>query len=317
MNIAEPFLKDPNAPKLKFTGIDLIRAVITVGMPPAFLTPNHIYNRRNEIKMKLNMIEAFITENQNQLEIDHSKWQYLDATEKVAIDYWMGMFFINVFAQTKLNYSFLVHLSFVNKFCRIHNLPKIQGNFQPDLVGVKLSDNGIDINIGIFEAKGYQKYNKRAIDKAYAQIQSINQIAGIAPTERVAVMTLMNYHPAGIAMLINGLFKCNENHKPDLYYLVGILGLIHFRPIAELIAELHKKSEPACAEGIFEWNGFSYKVRLPKKLYQTILDFNPLLYGPEKADSEKLLKAIQDFGKMVEKNLEVLKESYIDLVSNE
>lgn len=107
---------------LFFTGADLIKAIVSVGMPDVYLKNSAKRNRKAEIEFKINLFETFVTSStKGKLSFDTSRKKYLDSTEIGAINYWIGMVLVTVLGQKKFHYDFMVHLSMIKLFSsKIH-----------------------------------------------------------------------------------------------------------------------------------------------------------------------------------------------------
>lgn len=112
---------------LIFTGADLIKAIVSVGMPDVYLKNSAKRNRKAEIEFKINLFETFVTSSTStigKLSFDTSRKKYLDSTEIGAINYWIGMVLVTVLGQKKFHYDFMVHLSMIKLFSSKINIAK-------------------------------------------------------------------------------------------------------------------------------------------------------------------------------------------------
>lgn len=101
---------------LSFTGVELIDAIVSVGMPDVYLTEKKIIDRKEEIYFKIRLFETFVSLlPKGELSFDLARKDYLDSTEVGAINYWLGMILTTVLGKKKYSYEYMVHLSMVLK----------------------------------------------------------------------------------------------------------------------------------------------------------------------------------------------------------
>ena len=87
---------------LSFTGVELIDAIVSVGMPDVYLTEKKIIDRKEEIYFKIRLFETFVSLlPKGELSFDLARKDYLDSTEVGAINYWLGMILTTVLGKKK------------------------------------------------------------------------------------------------------------------------------------------------------------------------------------------------------------------------
>lgn len=254
---------------LTFTGVELIEAIVSAGMPDAYLTKNEKRNRKEEIYFKVKLFETYVVSSRGgKLSFDTSKKVYLDSTEVGAINYWIGMVLITVLGQKKYNYDFMVHLSmielFSSKICmkkRIFFSTSGKITFKsPDLLAI----NSLKKTYGIFESKGYSDYNKKAMEQGYKQAKSIKAINGKPPKNRLVVMTKTG------AKEIQMIEKDPEGENCEIIVDLDFLHLYHFLPIVELIMELSPKECGDWIYGSLTYGDDCYSISIPLDLYKEL-----------------------------------------------
>ena len=101
---------------LSFTGVELMDAIVSAGMPDIYLNKANKRNRKEEIYFKIKLFETYVALLPNgELLFDPARKVYLDSTEIGAINYWIGMILITVLGKKKYGYEYMVHLSMVLK----------------------------------------------------------------------------------------------------------------------------------------------------------------------------------------------------------
>lgn len=253
---------------LNFTGVELIEAIVSAGMPDVYLTKNEKRNRREEIFFKVNLFETFVVSNTGgKLSFDASRRNYLDSTEIGAINYWIGMVLITILGQKKYDYDFMVHLSMIELFSTKLSLKKhpfiTSGKIRfksPDLLAI----NSLKNTYGIFESKGYSDYNKNAIEAGYKQAKSIRKVNGQLPKNRLVVMTQTG------TKYIQMIEKDPEGENCDIKVDLLFLYLCHFLPIIELIKELNPEERAGRMCGLLKYGDGSYSISVPLNMYEKL-----------------------------------------------
>lgn len=267
---------------LKVTGLDIIDAIISAGMPDIYLTQDEKCNRRDEISFKIKLFETFVsTDNANKLCFDRSKKKYLDSSEVGAINYWIGMILITILGKKKYQYEFIVHLSKLNEFSNTITLKKLKylsatGKTiykSPDLIAINCHMN----RYGVFEAKGYSSYNKDTMERGYEQAKSIKRINGKKPHDTYVVMTITGQKT------IFMIRKDPEGQEAEIEISNTFLNLYHYLPIVELMDELSAEEQNGrlCAQ--YENSGDTYSISIPCELNKIL---SPLLEFPNVDEDE-------------------------------
>lgn len=102
---------------LSFTGVELMDAIVSAGMPDIYLNKANKRNRKEEIYFKIKLFETYVALLPNgELLFDPARKVYLDSTEIGAINYWIGMILITVLGKKKYGYEYMVHLSMISNF---------------------------------------------------------------------------------------------------------------------------------------------------------------------------------------------------------
>ena len=82
---------------LSFTGVELMDAIVSAGMPDIYLNKANKRNRKEEIYFKIKLFETYVALSPNgELLFDPARKVYLDSTEIGAINYWIGMILTTV-----------------------------------------------------------------------------------------------------------------------------------------------------------------------------------------------------------------------------
>lgn len=260
---------------LTFTGEDLIKAIVSAGMPDVYLTRAELRNRREEIEFKTKLFETFVDLSpKRKLSFDNFRRDYLDSSEVGAINYWIGMILTTLLGQIEYKYEYMVHLSMISSFSsQIHvksrpifsKTGKVSFK-SPDLLAINTLKN----TYGIFESKGCRYYSSKAMERGYTQAKSIKKINGNSPNNRLVVMVQTGRKN----MLIRE--KDPDEGEVDLYVNPSLLCLYHFLPIAELIMELGPKEQGGRTSGILEYRNSHYSVSIPSSLFQKLSEIKDL-----------------------------------------
>lgn len=270
---------------LEFTGLELIEAIVSAGMPDIYLTKTEKKNRREEIYFKTKLFETYVVSStEGVLSFDTSKKKYLDSTEIGAINYWIGMVLITVLGMKKYNYDFMVHLSMVESFSSKICLKKrsflsstgIITFKSPDLLAINSSKN----EYGIFEAKGYSNYNKKAMEHGYTQANSIKKINCKKPKNSLVVMTQTGTKE------IKMIEKDPEGENCEINVNLDFLHIYHFLPIVELIMELNPEEREGYSYGSLIYENESYSIGVPSALYKELL---PIVKDEKKTEISELI----------------------------
>lgn len=270
---------------LNFTGLDLIEAIVSAGMPDIYLTKIEKRNRREEIYFKIKLFETYVVSStKGVLSFDFSRKNYLDSTEIGAINYWIGMILITVLGKKKYNYDFMVHLSMIESFSSKICLKKrpffsSTGTItfkSPDLLAISSVRN----EYGVFEAKGYSKYNKTAMEHGYTQAHSIKKINGKKPEISLVVMTLTGTKE------IRMIKKDPEGENCKINVNLDFLHMYHFLPIVELITELDLEERDGYSYGSLIYENENYSIGVPTALYKELL---PIANGENETEISELI----------------------------
>ena len=222
---------------LSFTGVELIDAIVSVGMPDVYLTEKKIIDRKEEIYFKIRLFETFVSLlPKGELSFDLARKDYLDSTEVGAINYWLGMILTTVLGKKKYSYEYMVHLSMVLKLSSQPLIEKYQflsANGKttyksPDLIAM----NNLGGYYGVFESKGCSEYKKETMEKGFVQAKSIEKINTESPKNSLVVMTVTGKDKIEI------IEKDPEGEEGRIKVNLSFLQMCHYLPIVELIVEL-------------------------------------------------------------------------------
>lgn len=269
---------------LSFTGVELIDAIVSAGMPDIYLNKANKRNRKEEIYFKIKLFETYVALSPNgKLLFDPARKVYLDSTEIGAINYWIGMILITVLGKKKYGYEYMVHLSMISNFSS-HPLIKKQRFFSangkttyksPDLIAINNSAR----YYGVFESKGYSSYASKAMERGYIQAKSIDEINGKPPKNSLVVMTVTGKR-------IEITEKDPEGGKEQIEVNLSFLQIYHYLPIVELIMELRPEEQKNWTFGSLVYEREKYSIGIPTALYEELL---PIAEGKE----EKLLELLE------------------------
>ena len=272
---------------LSFTGVELIDAIVSVGMPDVYLTEKKIIDRKEEIYFKIRLFETFVSLlPKGELSFDLERKDYLDSTEVGAINYWLGMILTTVLGKKKYSYEYMVHLSMVLKLSSQPPIEKYQflsANGKttyksPDLIAINNSNR----YYGVFESKGYSAYDSNAMERGYIQAKSIDKINGKPPKNSLVVMTVTGKR-------IEITEKDPEGGMEQIEVNLSFLQIYHYLPIVELIVELGPEEQEDWTFGSLVYEEEKYSIGIPTVLYKELL---PIAEGKEENLLDEFLEKI-------------------------
>lgn len=272
---------------LSFTGVELMDAIVSAGMPDIYLNKANKRNRKEEIYFKIKLFETYVALLPNgELLFDPARKVYLDSTEIGAINYWIGMILITVLGKKKYGYEYMVHLSMVLKLSSQPPIEKYQflsANGKttyksPDLIAINNSNR----YYGVFESKGYSAYDSNAMERGYIQAKSIDKINGKPPKNSLVVMTVTGKR-------IEITEKDPEGGMEQIEVNLSFLQIYHYLPIVELIVELGPEEQEGRTFGSLVYEEEMYSIGIPTVLYKELL---LIAEGKEENLLEKLLEKI-------------------------
>ena len=272
---------------LSFTGVELIDAIVSVGMPDVYLTEKKIIDRKEEIYFKIRLFETFVSLlPKGELSFDLARKDYLDSTEVGAINYWLGMILTTVLGKKKYSYEYMVHLSMVLKLSSQPLIEKYQflsANGKttyksPDLIAINNSNR----YYGVFESKGYSAYDSNAMERGYIQAKSIDKINGKPPKNSLVVMTVTGKR-------IEITEKDPEGGMEQIEVNLSFLQIYHYLPIVELIVELGPEEQEDWTFGSLVYEEEKYSIGIPTVLYKELL---PIAEGKEENLLDEFLEKI-------------------------
>lgn len=255
---------------LKFTGVELMDAIVSVGMPDVYLTKKKIIDRKEEIYFKIRLFETFVTLlPKGELSFDLARKDYLDSTEVGAINYWLGMILTTLLGKKKYTYEYMVHLSMVLKLSsqppiEKHRFLSANGKTtykSPDLIAM----NNLDSRYGVFESKGCSEYKKETMEKGFVQAKSIKKINGESPKNSLVVMTVTGKDKIEI------IEKDPEGEEDQIKVNLSFLQMYHYLPIVELIMELCPEEQENWTFGTLVYEEEKYSIGIPTVLYKELL----------------------------------------------
>ena len=255
---------------LSFTGVELMDAIVSAGMPDIYLNKANKRNRKEEIYFKIKLFETYVALLPNgELLFDPARKVYLDSTEIGAINYWIGMILITVLGKKKYGYEYMVHLSMVLKLSSQPPIEKYQflsANGKttyksPDLIAM----NNLGGYYGVFESKGCSEYKKETMEKGFVQAKSIEKINTESPKNSLVVMTVTGKDKIEI------IEKDPEGEEGRIKVNLSFLQMCHYLPIVELIVELGPEEQEDWTFGSLVYEEEKYSIGIPTVLYKELL----------------------------------------------
>jgi len=155
---------------LEFSESELIHASYTVGKTSWEEVHSNPYYSEQEVNFRISMVKAFL--NIEDLYIKRSvNFEQLDPSEKVSINYFLGMVFSSLVMQKRFQVRWMIHLDLFEG-----KKDYLVGNKRPDFIGKKLSSSW-----NLIEAKGVQVRKSSTIEKAKEQLVNLVSIDGFHP----------------------------------------------------------------------------------------------------------------------------------------
>ena len=273
---------------LSFTGVELMDAIVSAGMPDIYLNKANKRNRKEEIYFKIKLFETYVALLPNgELLFDPARKVYLDSTEIGAINYWIGMILITVLGKKKYGYEYMVHLSMVLKLSsqppiEKHRFLSANGKTtykSPDLIAM----NNLGGFYGVFESKGCSEYKKETMEKGFVQAKSIEKINTESPKNSLVVMTVTGKDKIEI------IEKDPEGEEGRIKVNLSFLQMCHYLPIVELIVELGPEEQEDWTFGSLVYEEEKYSIGIPTVLYKELL---PIAEGKEENLLDEFLEKI-------------------------
>ena len=273
---------------LSFTGVELMDAIVSAGMPDIYLNKANKRNRKEEIYFKIKLFETYVALSPNgELLFDPARKVYLDSTEIGAINYWIGMILTTVLGKKKYGYEYMVHLSMVLKLSSQPLIEKYQflsANGKttyksPDLIAM----NNLGGYYGVFESKGCSEYKKETMEKGFVQAKSIEKINTEFPKNSLVVMTVTGKDKIEI------IEKDPEGEEGRIKVNLSFLQMCHYLPIVELIVELGPEEQEDWTFGSLVYEEEKYSIGIPTVLYKELL---PIAEGKEENLLDEFLEKI-------------------------
>ena len=273
---------------LSFTGVELMDAIVSAGMPDIYLNKANKRNRKEEIYFKIKLFETYVALLPNgELLFDPARKVYLDSTEIGAINYWIGMILTTVLGKKKYGYEYMVHLSMVLKLSSQPLIEKYQflsANGKttyksPDLIAM----NNLGGYYGVFESKGCSEYKKETMEKGFVQAKSIEKINTESPKNSLVVMTVTGKDKIEI------IEKDPEGEEGRIKVNLSFLQMCHYLPIVELIVELGPEEQEDWTFASLVYEEEKYSIGIPTVLYKELL---PIAEGKEENLLDEFLEKI-------------------------
>lgn len=235
---------------LDFYGRDLLNAIFVMGLLPSETKSQEVeLSRIDEIKFKRHMIQSVLKVDEDHmgnryLVLDDDKTIYFDSSEMGATNYWLGMIFSTLLAMYRYGFKYVIHYKRFEKstYCtqkidKISYRDSLTGKIvqmsAPDLIAM----NGKYCNYGAFEAKGYNQFRNKIVEKAINQVQQIKAINGEKNILKIVSYSCITNSGINLSSIdpMGGNIELSFNRKIALLW--------QYLPIAELFAELIQRDQ--------------------------------------------------------------------------
>lgn len=161
---------------LYFTENELLHAAYTVGKDSWEKVTRYPYYSDQEMQFRLHMIRAFIKMDSEWVERTEL-FMNLDPSEKSSINYFLGMVFSNLIMRKEFQLLWMLHLDLFEGHITYKDPKKKK---KPDFISKK-----INLEWSVIESKGRIENNKKTVDNAKEQLESLKEIDGKLPTEKM------------------------------------------------------------------------------------------------------------------------------------
>ncbi|HSD17491.1 MAG TPA: hypothetical protein VLC71_09590 [Thermomonas sp.] len=163
--------------------VDLVWAAISYGKRNASQLIAYQWHSLAELVVKTHSVYAFLRSGPTGFE-KSDLYSNLDATEKGAASYFLGMTMCKIFADQKLNTPWLFHVSLATSNGASILFNKVSKE-RPDLIGLTMGNDWI-----VAEAKGRSKqFSTKALQKAKKQSTMVLSVNGISPIHRFGIQS--------------------------------------------------------------------------------------------------------------------------------
>ena len=174
--------------KISVDWVDLVWAAVTYGNGNASQLIAYKWHSIAELIVRAHSVYAYLRDGSTGYE-KSDLYSKLDATEKGAASYFLGMTMCKIFAAQKLNRPWLFHVSLASSNGASIVFSKMSKE-RPDLVGYTANSNWI-----VAEAKGRsKKLSTKALVKAKNQSRMIKSVNGTLPLHRFGIQTYFDPH---------------------------------------------------------------------------------------------------------------------------
>ena len=304
--------KDPHSgddvPYFEFTGGELEEAILTMGLlPDEAKDPKCRMKRSEELSFKVAMVGSVLCELKdkndiNFLAMDENRLSFMDGSEKAAISYWLGMFFATLIAKKKFGYEYVTHYArFMKskyKLCdptkSTYTDPKTKKTVKlstPDLIAMDATDPRKS-NYGVFEAKGYQYFGTKTMQKAIEQVQQIKSINYKSNIQKIVAYTRLL--PSGNTIRT----KDPEGGVFDLELDNRLAILWQYLPVVDLFKEFENRKKFKSSDGFYVLNHSfvegSERLKISKDLFDVLDKHRSDLREIDPESNEKLDRVIND-----------------------
>lgn len=212
----------------EYGNLELLHAILTCGMPFQFLSEWRHEKRSQEFIYKVSMVETNLKVNGGYL-VKSPETEYLDASEKSANAYYLGLIFAKLFSMKEFDTDYFVHTSLFTQICGAGSF-SCAGRKEPAFVGYKWDSD----SWSIWDVAGRREKAPKAMDDAYNRIYAIRSVNGKKPDYSIACMT---YFDSASGELLGTIRNAKDGRKADILFDKEDFLRLYYRPVCELFDE--------------------------------------------------------------------------------
>lgn len=213
---------------LEFTNLELLHAALTCATPAQFLAPWHHEKRTQEFISKLSMLESTLCTSDGYL-IKSPETEFLDASEKTATSYHLGLIFAKLFSMKEFDMNYFLHTTIFEQVYA-NDAFVCNGRKKPAFIGLSRNPE----KWSIWEATGKRDLAPKALNDAYNLIVGIRTVNSVPPHMSIASMTYFDTKHGELQGIIR---NASEGRKANIELQKEQYLTLYYRHICELFDE--------------------------------------------------------------------------------
>jgi len=250
-----------------------------------------VFSRRSEeFKYKIFLMRVALEVDDDGYVVVSDNIKYLDASEKVFVSYYVGMFITKLMSREIFKYDYLVHYGIVKRY---KTIGRDKGDKkEPDLIAFNRKSD----SYSVFEAKGRQNVQSSMIVSAKGQINSVRTISGL--TKDMGIVAVAHPIKEGCRLRCS-MYDPVLNNEDEIEVTKEELLYLYYYPIYELIMEniqdridmLDRTDMSSCEINLKMDNGIiNCSIEMDKELFGCFVRYSKMINKKKGAWEEGLKK---------------------------